>query len=96
MPNYKCLRGWQRHSAGTIINEWEFNKLPVNIKGNFEEIRDKVHVQVKERVVQAEPQPEPTPIEPIKPNPFKPKSKVETENDFRHTERSDVQQGKVD
>lgn len=38
--NYKCVKSWQRHSVGTVINEWEYVKLPINIKsGHFQEIK---------------------------------------------------------
>lgn len=29
---YVCVRAWRRHSLGTIITEWEYNKLPQEIK----------------------------------------------------------------
>lgn len=30
--NYICVRAWVRHPLGTIIPEWEYNKLPQEIK----------------------------------------------------------------
>lgn len=39
MKTYKCVKAWQRHGLGTEINEWEYTKLPINIKaGHFREI----------------------------------------------------------
>ena len=39
MKTYKCVKAWQRHGLGTTINEWEYTKLPINIKaGHFQEI----------------------------------------------------------
>lgn len=39
MKTYKCVKAWQRHGLGTEINEWEYTKLPINIKtGHFQEI----------------------------------------------------------
>ena len=39
MKTYKCVKAWQRHGVGTTINEWEYTKLPINIKsGHFQEI----------------------------------------------------------
>jgi hypothetical protein len=29
---YVCVRAWRRHSLGEIITEWEYNKLPQEIK----------------------------------------------------------------
>lgn len=30
--NYICVRAWVRHPLGTIIPEWEYKKLPQEIK----------------------------------------------------------------
>ena len=30
-----CKKGWARHSKGTIINEWEYNKLATESKEQF-------------------------------------------------------------
>lgn len=39
MKTYKCVKAWQRHGLGTEINEWEYTKLPINIKaGHFQEV----------------------------------------------------------
>lgn len=39
MKTYKCVKSWKRHGIGTTINEWEYTKLPINIKANhFREI----------------------------------------------------------
>lgn len=39
MKTYKCVKSWKRHGIGTSINEWEYTKLPINIKTNhFQEI----------------------------------------------------------
>ena len=39
MKTYKCVKAWQRHGVGTEINEWEYTKLPINIKaGHFQEV----------------------------------------------------------
>lgn len=39
MKKYICVRDWIRHSKGTIIEEYEYNRLPHEIKtrGNFAE-----------------------------------------------------------
>jgi len=39
LKKYICVRDWQRHSKGTIIEEYEYNRLPHEIKerGNFKE-----------------------------------------------------------
>lgn len=38
MKYYKCVKAWSRHGVGTTINEWEYTKLPINIKsGHFQE-----------------------------------------------------------
>ena len=39
MKTYKCVKSWKRHGIGTTINEWEYTKLPINIKANhFQEV----------------------------------------------------------
>lgn len=30
-----CKKGWVRHSKGTIINEWEYNKLATESKEQY-------------------------------------------------------------
>lgn len=38
MKKYICLRGWQRNPTGAILEEWEYNKLPEEVKQrNFKE-----------------------------------------------------------
>mgnify|MGYP000903966444 CR=1 FL=1 len=39
MKTFKCVKAWSRHGLGTVLNEWEYNKLPINIKsGHFQEV----------------------------------------------------------
>lgn len=35
MKKYKCTAAWVRHRVGQVIEEWEYNKLPIEIKRNF-------------------------------------------------------------
>jgi len=34
--NYLCKQSWKRHTKGDVITDWEYNKLPVEIKKHFE------------------------------------------------------------
>jgi hypothetical protein len=37
---YKCIRSWARHSIGDVVEEYEYNRLPHEIKGvNFEPLQ---------------------------------------------------------
>lgn len=47
MKYYKCVKAWSRHGVGTTINEWEYTKLPINIKsGHFQEQVDQTSPNV--------------------------------------------------
>lgn len=60
MKKYRCVRGWVRNSTGEIIEEWQYNKLPDEIKNrNFEEY--------VEPVVEQPIKPISKPLENIKP-----------------------------
>lgn len=53
MRKYICKESWKRHTKGEVITDWEFKKLPVEIKKHFELvsevkferqiIRDEIH-----------------------------------------------------
>jgi hypothetical protein len=62
LKKYICTRGWQRNSTGDILEEWEYNRLPDEVKNrNF-----------KEYVAEQPAKPTPRPVENIKPKPSKP------------------------
>lgn len=45
MKTFKCVKAWSRHGLGTVLNEWEYNKLPINIKsGHFQEVTQPIVV----------------------------------------------------
>jgi len=51
-----CKKGWVRHSKGTIINEWEYNKLATESKEQFFEPYSYPEAEVKsEPIVEATP-----------------------------------------
>lgn len=33
-PQYICTRSWARHTQGDVINEWEWRKLPFEVKNS--------------------------------------------------------------
>lgn len=35
---FKCIRAWTRHSQGQIIEEYEYNRLPFEVKPQFQEL----------------------------------------------------------
>lgn len=38
MKKFICVRGWKRNPTGEIIEEWQYNKLPDEVKSrNFKE-----------------------------------------------------------
>ena len=37
---YKCIESWKRHSAGDIISDWEYKKLPQNILKHFQLVQN--------------------------------------------------------
>lgn len=90
MKNYKCIKAWSRHGVGTVINEWEFTRLPINIKANHFILIQPV---VESPKITVEPNPVPFTaepfmgfsVEPPKANPFK-RPKVETKDDIRPAE----------
>ena len=80
---YICVRAWRRHSLGTIITEWEYNKLPHEIKdGNHFKVHVPV-VQVNKSKYGEEDKPA------TEPQPTK------AQNDFRSIKRHNLQQGFV-
>lgn len=39
MKKFICVRGWQRNPTGEVIEEWQYNKLPDEVKSrNFKEV----------------------------------------------------------
>lgn len=80
MKNYICTRGWQRNSTGEIIEEWQYNKLPDEVKKrNFKEY---VPEPVEEKPVLKEVPKPITRIEEVRHTPpkFKPFSVEDTES----------------
>jgi len=38
LKKFICVRGWQRNPTGAILEEWEYNRLPDEVKNrNFKE-----------------------------------------------------------
>ena len=77
MKKFICIRGWQRNSKDEIIEEWQYNKLPEEVKSrNFQEYNP-------QPVVEKKPVKEiPKPIEDVKPAPtrFRPFSVEDVES----------------
>lgn len=49
MQKYICKESWKRHTKGDVITDWEYKKLPVEIKKHFELINDiESHLQILE------------------------------------------------
>lgn len=48
MKKYICIRGWQRNSVGDIIEEWQYNKYPEEVKERNFKIYEPEPKQVKE------------------------------------------------
>ena len=39
MKKFICVRGWKRNPTGEVIEEWQYNKLPDEVKNrNFKEV----------------------------------------------------------
>jgi len=57
LKTFKCVKAWSRHGLGTVLNEWEYNKLPINIKsGHFQEVtRPNFNIVVDSPVKQTTP-----------------------------------------
>jgi hypothetical protein len=81
--NYICVRAWKRHSLGTIIPEWEYNKLPQEIKDS-----NSFRIHVEPTLVDKSKH-ETKPTNPIVPSPIK------TEDDFRSHKRYNLPQNPV-
>ena len=57
MKKFICVRGWKRNPTNDIIEEWEYNKLPDEVKNrNF-----------KEYIPTPEPTPAPEPAKEVPP-----------------------------
>lgn len=53
MKQYICTRGWQRNSKDDIIDEWQYNKYPEEVKErNFKVYEPEPVKPVKKEVVE--------------------------------------------
>jgi len=68
LKKFICTRGWKRNPTGDVIEEWEYNKLPDEVKNrNFKEYVPET-VKVEPEIVV----PEPVKEEPVQPVSVKP------------------------
>lgn len=52
--NYICIRSWVRNTKGDTISDWEYKKLPIEIKEYFESIQS--IVEFEKQIVEDEVQ----------------------------------------
>lgn len=83
---YICTRAWRRHSLGTIITEWEYNKLPQEIKDSNSFIK---HFPVFQTA-------QPVKDEPTQVQSNRPIEPAKVENDIRPVKRYNFPQDPVE
>lgn len=84
MKKFICVRGWKRNPTNDIIEEWEYNKLPDDVKNrNFKEYVVKPDTEPVTEVSGVEETPSSTDVHETKPTHSRFKTFTVDDDDYK-------------